>query len=180
MSHDIITDLVTLRDYWRYAISRFNAAELSYGHGTQSAVDAIARDVIGRLQDSGIDPSRTGATPGLLTDGGVLFTSGNAVGLAGRIALNPLANPDKGGDGTAGDGETRVAQGRDAVAVGDRQPLGVKPRLVLGGLMRCGGRQSIEGGRVHSVRPSAMVSEVTRSRSRYVGTGPPTSDKLST
>ena len=42
MSHDITTDLVTLRDYWRYAISRFNAAELSYGHGTHTAVDDAA------------------------------------------------------------------------------------------------------------------------------------------
>ncbi|WP_438751465.1 50S ribosomal protein L3 N(5)-glutamine methyltransferase [Pararhizobium sp. O133] len=39
---DIARDLVTLRDYWRYAISRFNAAELSYGHGTTTAVDDAA------------------------------------------------------------------------------------------------------------------------------------------
>ena len=30
MSHDITTDLVTMRDYWRYAISRFNAADDGY------------------------------------------------------------------------------------------------------------------------------------------------------
>ncbi|MBB4066629.1 50S ribosomal protein L3 N(5)-glutamine methyltransferase [Gellertiella hungarica] len=43
MSHDIITaELVTLRDYWRYAISRFNAADLSYGHGTTTAGDDAA------------------------------------------------------------------------------------------------------------------------------------------
>jgi len=39
---DITTELVTLRDYWRYAISRFNAAELSYGHGTTTASDDAA------------------------------------------------------------------------------------------------------------------------------------------
>ncbi|HTO30304.1 MAG TPA: 50S ribosomal protein L3 N(5)-glutamine methyltransferase [Pararhizobium sp.] len=39
---DIARELVTLRDYWRYAISRFNAAELSYGHGTTTAVDDAA------------------------------------------------------------------------------------------------------------------------------------------
>ncbi|WP_411033323.1 50S ribosomal protein L3 N(5)-glutamine methyltransferase [Shinella sp. BYT-45] len=39
---DITSELVTLRDYWRYAISRFNAAELSYGHGTTTAGDDAA------------------------------------------------------------------------------------------------------------------------------------------
>ncbi len=39
---DIIGELVTLRDYWRYAISRFNAANLSFGHGTTTAVDDAA------------------------------------------------------------------------------------------------------------------------------------------
>jgi ribosomal protein L3 glutamine methyltransferase len=39
---DIIRELVTLRDYWRYAISRFNAAELSFGHGTTTAGDDAA------------------------------------------------------------------------------------------------------------------------------------------
>ncbi|WP_302079610.1 50S ribosomal protein L3 N(5)-glutamine methyltransferase [Rhizobium oryzicola] len=40
--NDIVTELVTLRDYWRYAISRFNAADLSYGHGTTTASDDAA------------------------------------------------------------------------------------------------------------------------------------------
>ncbi len=39
---DITHELVTLRDYWRYAISRFNAAELSFGHGTATAGDDAA------------------------------------------------------------------------------------------------------------------------------------------
>lgn len=39
---DITNELVTLRDYWRYAISRFNAANLSYGHGTTTAGDDAA------------------------------------------------------------------------------------------------------------------------------------------
>ncbi len=38
----VTAELVTLRDYWRYAISRFNAAELSYGHGTTTASDDAA------------------------------------------------------------------------------------------------------------------------------------------
>ncbi|MDO6964223.1 50S ribosomal protein L3 N(5)-glutamine methyltransferase [Rhizobium alvei] len=39
---DIANELVTLRDFWRYAISRFRAAELSFGHGTTTAVDDAA------------------------------------------------------------------------------------------------------------------------------------------
>jgi ribosomal protein L3 glutamine methyltransferase len=39
---DTIRELATLRDYWRYAISRFNAADLSYGHGTTTAGDDAA------------------------------------------------------------------------------------------------------------------------------------------
>lgn len=39
---DIARELVTLRDYWRYAISRFNASNLSFGHGTTTAGDDAA------------------------------------------------------------------------------------------------------------------------------------------
>jgi ribosomal protein L3 glutamine methyltransferase len=35
-------ELVTVRDWLRYAVSRFNAAGLAYGHGTASAVDEAA------------------------------------------------------------------------------------------------------------------------------------------
>lgn len=41
-SGDVIDDLVTLRDWWRYGVSKFTAANLSYGHGTASAVDEAA------------------------------------------------------------------------------------------------------------------------------------------
>ncbi|WP_202615397.1 50S ribosomal protein L3 N(5)-glutamine methyltransferase [Rhizobium deserti] len=39
---DITRELTTIRDYWRYAISRFNAAKLSFGHGTTTATDDAA------------------------------------------------------------------------------------------------------------------------------------------
>jgi ribosomal protein L3 glutamine methyltransferase len=35
-------DLLTVRDLLRYAVSRFNAAGLTYGHGTESALDEAA------------------------------------------------------------------------------------------------------------------------------------------
>ena len=39
---EITRELVTLRDYWRYATSRFGAANLSYGHDTSTASDDAA------------------------------------------------------------------------------------------------------------------------------------------
>ncbi|MFD1745930.1 50S ribosomal protein L3 N(5)-glutamine methyltransferase [Rhizobium helianthi] len=39
---ETVREFVTLRDFWRYAISRFNAANLSYGHGTSTAGDDAA------------------------------------------------------------------------------------------------------------------------------------------
>ena len=47
---DITHELVTLRDYWRYAISRFNAADLSYGHGTTTASDDAAYLLLDSLE----------------------------------------------------------------------------------------------------------------------------------
>ena len=36
---EIIDELATVRDWLRYAVSRFSAAGLSYGHGTDNAAD---------------------------------------------------------------------------------------------------------------------------------------------
>lgn len=38
----IADDLITVRDLLRYAVSRFNAAGLTYGHGTSNALDEAA------------------------------------------------------------------------------------------------------------------------------------------
>jgi ribosomal protein L3 glutamine methyltransferase len=43
-------DLFTLRDFLRYAISRFEAAELSYGHGTTNATDEAAYLILEKLR----------------------------------------------------------------------------------------------------------------------------------
>jgi ribosomal protein L3 glutamine methyltransferase len=39
---EIIAGFATLRDYFRYAISRFNAAHLAFGHGATNALDEAA------------------------------------------------------------------------------------------------------------------------------------------
>lgn len=42
-------DLVTIRDWLRYSVSRFNAARLSYGHGTANALDEAAYLILSAL-----------------------------------------------------------------------------------------------------------------------------------
>jgi ribosomal protein L3 glutamine methyltransferase len=41
-SENATTELVTIRDWTRWAVSRFNEAKLAYGHGTANAVDEAA------------------------------------------------------------------------------------------------------------------------------------------
>jgi flagellar hook-associated protein 1 FlgK len=59
----------------------------------QTQVDALARDMIGRFQDSGVDPTLGGGAPGLFTDAGAVFNSANEQGIAGRIELNSVVDP---------------------------------------------------------------------------------------
>jgi ribosomal protein L3 glutamine methyltransferase len=45
----IADELLTVRDFWRYAISRFQAAKLTFGHGTTTATDDAAFLVLDSL-----------------------------------------------------------------------------------------------------------------------------------
>ena len=53
-----LADFATLRDLFRYAVSRFNAAGLAYGHGATNAVDEAAFIVLEglRLPIDALDP----------------------------------------------------------------------------------------------------------------------------
>jgi ribosomal protein L3 glutamine methyltransferase len=42
IAEDLERDLITVRDWLRFAVSRFNAAGLAYGHGTATALDEAA------------------------------------------------------------------------------------------------------------------------------------------
>ena len=44
-----IDDLVTIRDWLRFAVSRFTAADLAYGHGTSRALDEAAFIILATL-----------------------------------------------------------------------------------------------------------------------------------
>lgn len=48
--NDRLTELITVRDWLRYAVSRFNAAGLVYGHGTERALDEAAFIILVALE----------------------------------------------------------------------------------------------------------------------------------
>ncbi|MEZ5923321.1 MAG: 50S ribosomal protein L3 N(5)-glutamine methyltransferase [Hyphomicrobiaceae bacterium] len=50
MRSAVVDDLRTIRDWLRYAISRFNAAGLVYGHGTERALDEAAFLILAALK----------------------------------------------------------------------------------------------------------------------------------
>ncbi|WP_373354976.1 flagellar hook-associated protein FlgK [Pseudoroseicyclus sp. CXY001] len=61
------------------------------------ALDEIAADLIGRFEDAGFDATRAAGLPGLFTDAGAEMDMSELTGLAGRIAVNDLVNPEEGG-----------------------------------------------------------------------------------
>ncbi|MCB1355968.1 MAG: flagellar hook-associated protein FlgK [Maritimibacter sp.] len=79
----------------------------------QVQLDAVARDLIERFEDPAIDPTLGAGDPGLFTDAGAALDTGSETGLASRIALNALADPDRGG------ALWRLRDGLGAAAPGD-------------------------------------------------------------
>lgn len=63
----------------------------------QTQVDAIARDLVSRLQDPAVDPSLAVGGAGLFTDAGTAFDPAQERGLSERFQLNPAIDPDQGG-----------------------------------------------------------------------------------
>lgn len=66
--------------------------------GVQSQLDALARDLIERFEDPATDPTRPAGLPGFLNDGGAEFDPTQEVGLADRIGVNELVDPDRFGE----------------------------------------------------------------------------------
>lgn len=67
------------------------------GVKAQTQIDAVARDLVERFQDSSVDSTRAAGDPGLFTDNGAAFDPANEVDLAQRITLNAAVDPAKGG-----------------------------------------------------------------------------------
>ncbi len=68
------------------------------GVEAQSRIDAVARDLVERFQDPALDATRAPGAPGLFTDGANAFDPANEVGLSQRVQLNPVADPNQGGE----------------------------------------------------------------------------------
>ncbi|WP_298936451.1 flagellar hook-associated protein FlgK [uncultured Ruegeria sp.] len=64
----------------------------------QNQLDSVARDLIERFETPGLDPTALATDPGLFTDDGNRFDVAFLPGLASRISLNSIVDPDAGGD----------------------------------------------------------------------------------
>lgn len=84
-----------------------------FGPEANAQIDALARDLIERLQDPAVDTTLVLGDAGLFTDGGVAFDPLNEEGLAGRISINPLVDPEQGGE------LRRIRDGLNAAVAGD-------------------------------------------------------------
>ncbi len=63
----------------------------------QAQLDAVARDMVERFQDPGLDATRAPGDAGLFTDGGHAFSPADETGLASRIAVNDAVLAESGG-----------------------------------------------------------------------------------
>lgn len=78
----------------------------------QRQLDSVARNLIERLSDPALDPTRPATAPGLITDSGATFTPGNEPGLSARLDLNAAVDPARNGL------LTRLRDGLGAVSPG--------------------------------------------------------------
>ncbi|MEX5727930.1 flagellar hook-associated protein 1 FlgK [Rhodovulum iodosum] len=78
----------------------------------QQSLDALARDLIERFQNAGLDPTQPPGAAGLFTDSGAALDPADESGLAGRISVNPAVDP------AAGGALWRLRDGLGAVAPG--------------------------------------------------------------
>ncbi len=63
----------------------------------QRQLDAVARDLISRFEDPGVDPTLTTGDPGFFTDSGAALDIAAETGLAGRVKVNAAVDPAQGG-----------------------------------------------------------------------------------
>lgn len=130
------------------------------GPAAQEKLDAVARDLMERFEDSGLDATRAPGAAGLFTDGGSAFATGNEVGLAQRLTVNAAADPAAGGAlWRLRDGLGAAAQG----AVGNSQLLkDLQAALTLPRTPASGG--FISGARSFAGLGSDLVSGVATAR----------------
>lgn len=100
----------------------------------QNKLDAVARDLVERFADPALDTTRAPLDAGLFTDAGGAFDPANENGLALRLRLNALADPQQGGQlwrlraglgaTSPGDpGEARLLQDWQTALMTQRNPV---------------------------------------------------------
>ncbi|MBR9841754.1 MAG: flagellar hook-associated protein FlgK [Rhodobacteraceae bacterium] len=126
----------------------------------QAQLDGLARDLVERFQDSGVDPTLASGAPGLFTDAGAAFDASDETGLAARISLNALIDPDAGGE------VWRLRDGLGAASVGTTgdgtllQSLGA---ALAANLVPSSAALSGRGGSLHDLA-TQVVSAVSADR----------------
>jgi flagellar hook-associated protein 1 FlgK len=63
----------------------------------QTQLDAVARNLVERFEQAGLDPTLSSGNAGLFTDQGNAFNPIEETGLANRISVSDAVQPDKGG-----------------------------------------------------------------------------------
>lgn len=130
------------------------------GPAAQEKLDAVARNLVERFADTGLDATRAPGAAGLFTDGGAAFAAVNELGLAQRLTVNAVADPAQGGGlWQLRDGLGATTQG----AVGNSQLLrDLQNALVASRLPASGG--FISGARSFAALATDLVSGVATSR----------------
>ena len=115
----------------------------------QAQIDAVARDLVERFQNSALDPTRAVGAAGLFTDAGAPFVTANEVGLAQRLTLNRAVDPAQSG------ALWRLRDGLGATAPG---PPGASALLASLNAALTGNRQTVSGAFLPAPRSFSVLT----------------------
>ena len=115
----------------------------------QAQIDAVARDLVERFQNSALDPTRAVGAAGLFTDAGAPFVTANEVGLAQRLTLNRAVDPAQGG------ALWRLRDGLGATTPG---PPGASALLASLNAALTGSRQTVSGAFLPGPRSFSVLT----------------------
>lgn len=126
----------------------------------QTKLDALARDLAERMSGPAVDPTLTSGQAGLFSDGANSFNAGNETGFASRISLNPVVDPQKGGD---------LWRLRDGLAAASPGSSGNSAQLTRWEQALTAARNPVSGGFMSGARSFAtlgadVVSSVSTAR----------------
>ena len=140
------------------ALSAQFALRDSVAPGVQAQLDTLARDLIDRFADPGMDTTLAPGDAGLFTDLGSAFLPANEAGLSMRLRLNPAVDPSRGGqlwrlrDGMQATAPGPAGNSRLLVALQDALHAPRPPATGSG------------GARSHAVLAAQIVSGVAAGR----------------